>query len=205
MLTAIAKHDHIPIYQGAATPLTRPRLSENAEDIHGASGLDGTDLLPEPRCQARTDVPATDAAAAALRACAPGTAWVVATGSLTNAARLFQTHPELVAHVKGLSLMGGAVGGGHTNAVYGIVDGVARVGNWTPWAELWVVLSFFFPLSSFLFPVPLKSVFDLEVAFEGMGSEFVTSHFSSLMPPSMRFLVKLGGLLQLWQRTSLGC
>lgn len=81
-------------------------------------------------------MPAVEAAAAALRACAPGTAWVVATGSLTNAARLFQAHPDLAAHVKGLSLMGGAVGDGHTNAVYGVVDGKARVGNWTPWAEL---------------------------------------------------------------------
>ncbi|CAN8099351.1 unnamed protein product [Discula destructiva] len=140
VLTAIAQHDRIPIYQGASSPLLRPRLSENAEDIHGESGLDGTDLLPEPQCQARTNVPAVEAAAAALRACAPGTAWVVATGSMTNAAKLFQAHPDLVGHVKGLSIMGGAVGDGHTNAVYGIVDGKARVGNWTPWAEYNIII-----------------------------------------------------------------
>lgn len=81
-----------------------------------------------------------EAAAAALRECAPGTAWVVATGSLTNAAKLFQTHPDLIGHVKGLSLMGGAIGDGHTNAVYGIVDGKARVGNWTPWAEFNIII-----------------------------------------------------------------
>lgn len=137
VLTAIAKHDHVPIYQGASEPLSRPRLAESeaAQDIHGTSGLDGTDLLPQPLCQARTDVSAVDAAAAALRACPAETAWVVATGSMTNVARLFQMHPQLVGHVKGLSIMGGAVGEGHTNAVYGIVDGKARVGNWTPWAE----------------------------------------------------------------------
>lgn len=61
---------------------------------------------------------------------------MVATGSLTNAAKLFQTHGDLIGHIKGLSLMGGAIGNGHTNAVYGVVDGKARVGNWTPWAEL---------------------------------------------------------------------
>lgn len=140
MLTAIAKQDHVPIYQGASSPLQRPHLSSNAEDIHGETGLDGTTLLPEPLVPARTDASAVDAAAKALRSCAPGTAWVVATGSLTNVARLFQTHPELVGHVKGLSLMGGAIGDGHTNAVYGIVDGKARVGNWTPWAEFNIII-----------------------------------------------------------------
>lgn len=136
MLTAIGKQKGVPLYQGASSPLQRPHLATNAEDIHGETGLDGTDLLPEPLVKARTDVSAIDAAAAALRGCAAGTAWVVATGSLTNAARLFQTHPDLVGHVKGVSLMGGAIGDGHTNAVYGVVDGKARVGNWTPWAEL---------------------------------------------------------------------
>lgn len=136
MLTAIAQHEHVPVYQGASSPLQRPHLASNAEDIHGETGLDGTSLLPEPVVAARTDVSATEAAARALRTCAPGTAWVVATGSLTNAARLFQDNPDLVGHIKGLSIMGGAIGDGHTNAVYGVVDGKARIGNWTPWAEL---------------------------------------------------------------------
>jgi uridine nucleosidase len=136
VLTAIGQHDRIPMYPGASSPLQRPRLSENAEEIHGESGLDGTSLLPEPLVQPRKDVPAIDAAAAALRSCEPGTAWVVATGSLTNVAKLFSTYPDLIGHVKGLSLMGGAVGDGFTSAVYGIVDGKARIGNWTPWAEL---------------------------------------------------------------------
>ncbi|KAH8762466.1 Inosine/uridine-preferring nucleoside hydrolase domain-containing protein [Diaporthe sp. PMI_573] len=140
VLTAIGQHDRIPIYPGASSPLQRPRLSENAEDIHGESGLDGTTLLPEPLVQPRKDVAAIDAAAAALRSCKPGTAWVVATGSLTNAAKLFQTYPDLIGHVKGLSLMGGAVGDGFTSAVYGIVDGKARIGNWTPWAEFNIII-----------------------------------------------------------------
>ncbi len=104
-------------------------------DIHGESGLDGTSLLPKPLVPANTSVPAIDAAAAALRAEAPGTAWVVATGSFTNAAALFIKYPELVGHIKGLSLMGGAVGGGFTPAVLGMVDGVPRIGNFTPYAE----------------------------------------------------------------------
>lgn len=136
VLTAIAKHNEIPIYRGLSSPLLRPRLSENAEDIHGESGLDGTELLPEPLVKPREDVSFLDATSAALRSCKPGTAWLVATGSLTNAAKLFQTHPDLISHIKGLSLMGGAIGEGFTSAGYGIVDGKPRVGNWTPWAEL---------------------------------------------------------------------
>jgi len=73
--------------------------------------------------------------ARALQAQPAGTAWVVATGAFTNAAALFQTYPELIGHVAGLSLMGGAVGGGFTPAVMGTVQGVPRIGNWTQFAE----------------------------------------------------------------------
>lgn len=124
------------MYPGAASPIKRPLLPSNAEDIHGESGLDGTKLLPEPLVKPRTDVSAIDAAATALRATKPGTAWLVATGSLTNAAMIFQENPDLVGHIKGLSLMGGAIGDGFTSAVSGIIDGKARIGNWTPYAEL---------------------------------------------------------------------
>jgi uridine nucleosidase len=89
--------------------------------------------------------------ATALRATAPGTAWVVATGCLTNVAALFLEHPDLAAHVAGVSAMGGAVGGGFTDAFLGpplkIIDGdgvdtgeIDRIGNWTVWAE-WNILA----------------------------------------------------------------
>jgi uridine nucleosidase len=124
----------VPIYVGASHALARPAMHAPT-DIHGESGLDGTDLLPKPLVPAKTDVSAVEAAAKALLAEAPGTAWVVATGAFTNAAALFLEHPELVDHVRGLSLMGGAIGGGFTTAVMGSVDGVPRIGNWTPHAE----------------------------------------------------------------------
>ncbi|KAK3337176.1 Inosine/uridine-preferring nucleoside hydrolase domain-containing protein [Cercophora scortea] len=133
ILTAISKTS-IPIYMGASHALFRPTMHAPT-DIHGASGLDGTELLPTPLIPANTTMPAIDAAAAALRAEAPGTAWVVATGAFTNAAALFLAYPDLVGHIAGLSLMGGAVGGGFTSAVLGTVDGVPRIGNWTPFAE----------------------------------------------------------------------
>ena len=43
--------------------------------------------------------------------------WIVATGPLTNVGLLFATFPECVERVRGLSIMGGGVGGGFTDAV----------------------------------------------------------------------------------------
>ncbi|KAK3300930.1 Inosine/uridine-preferring nucleoside hydrolase domain-containing protein [Chaetomium fimeti] len=134
ILTAIGQADTIPVYIGASHGLTRPPLHAPT-NIHGETGLDGSELLPEPTVPALTTPPAIDAAYAALRSCPPNTAWVVATGAFTNAAALFAKYPDLVAHVRGLSLMGGALGGGFTPAVLGAVEGVPRVGNWTQFAE----------------------------------------------------------------------
>lgn len=117
----------------------------HAPDIHGASGLDGTTLLPQPALPARTHPTAIDAAAAALLATPPQTAWLVATGTLTNAARLFAAYPALARHLRGFSLMGGAVGDGFTDAPLGThseADGALprpRCGNWTPYAEFNIV------------------------------------------------------------------
>ena len=41
-----------------------------------------------------------------------GKPWLVATGALTNVALLFAVFPELADHIKGLSIMGGAIGEG---------------------------------------------------------------------------------------------
>ena len=102
----------------------------------GESGLDGTTLLPEPTSNAINRPNAVLAMRHALVEQPKGTAWLVATGTLTNVALLFATFPELVEHVKGLSIMGGAVGGGFTSAPMGHVKGEGeRFGNWTRWAE----------------------------------------------------------------------
>ncbi|OIW35068.1 Inosine/uridine-preferring nucleoside hydrolase [Coniochaeta ligniaria NRRL 30616] len=134
ILTAIGQSLSIPVYPGAGRPLARAPIHAPT-DIHGESGIDGTSLLPEPLAGPDTSLPALEAMARALRAQPEGRAWLVATGAFTNAAALFQTYPELIPHVAGLSLMGGAVGGGFTPAVMGSVDGVARIGNWTQFAE----------------------------------------------------------------------
>ena len=65
-----------------------------------------------------------------------GNAWLVATGALTNVALLFTTYPALASHVKGLSIMGGAIGNGFSKAPMGHKKGDGeRFGNTTKWAE----------------------------------------------------------------------
>ena len=78
----------------------------------GATGIDGTELLPEPTSPPITDINAILAMRAALLDQPKGEAWLVATGALTNVGLLFATFPELAAHIKGLSIMGGAIGNG---------------------------------------------------------------------------------------------
>lgn len=133
ILTAIGKHKDIPLYVGRNKALERPALHAPT-DIHGITGLDGTDLLPKPECTP-SPIPAVEAMAKALKAQPAGTAWVVATGALTNVGAVMRENPELASHIAGLSLMGGAVGGGFSDAPLGRVDGVERIGNWTPYAE----------------------------------------------------------------------
>ncbi|PBP19547.1 inosine-uridine preferring nucleoside hydrolase [Diplocarpon rosae] len=131
ILTAIGKPG-IPVYSGAAKGLVRPAV--HADAIHGESGLDGTGLLPKPLIAAKTGSAIT-AMANALSATPESSAWIVATGALTNVAQLFQQHPELSSHIKGLSIMGGAIGDDFTNAPMGKVDDHKRIGNWSQWAE----------------------------------------------------------------------
>jgi len=139
ILTAIGKHEDIPLYPGAYNPISRPPVHSPTE-IHGESGLDGTDLLPKGRAPVRRHVSAVEAMATALRSTPRGTAYLVATGALTNVATLFRQYPELADHVKGLSIMGGAIGGGFSPAVMGVVNGAERIGNWTQFAEFNIII-----------------------------------------------------------------
>ncbi|KAL1961342.1 hypothetical protein VTO42DRAFT_70 [Malbranchea cinnamomea] len=133
ILEAIGRSD-IPVYPGAKKPFSRNAV--HAADIHGDSGLDGTDLLPVPRKSAIREPNAIVAMRDALLSQPKDTAWLVATGTLTNVALLFATFPEVAEHIKGLSIMGGAVGGGFSAVPISKKPGdESRVGNITPWAE----------------------------------------------------------------------
>ncbi|KAJ5157270.1 uncharacterized protein N7482_008370 [Penicillium canariense] len=133
ILEAIGRPE-VPVYPGSRKPFSRPPL--HAPDIHGESGLDGTDLLPKPSIPPVTNENPILAMRNALLAQPKGTAWVVATGTLTNIALLFATFPEVAGHIQGLSIMGGAIGGGFTDAPMSRLPGEeSRIGNITPWAE----------------------------------------------------------------------
>lgn len=72
-----------------------------------------------------------------LLATPKGTSWLVATGALTNVALALKKYPILIQHIKGLSIMGGAVGDGFTDAPLGKVGHAERFGNWTPYAGMY--------------------------------------------------------------------
>ncbi|RMD44378.1 hypothetical protein DV735_g687, partial [Chaetothyriales sp. CBS 134920] len=139
ILEAIGE-SQIRVFPGASKPFCR--TASAAPDIHGESGLDGTDLLPKPpKRSALSHVNTIREMRDALLRCPPNTAWLVTTGTLTNAGLLFAVYPEVAAHIKGLSIMGGAIGNGFSSAIMGpdFTDSLGkvrkRIGNKSPWAE----------------------------------------------------------------------
>lgn len=138
VLKAIGK-DNIPVHPGSGRPFSRN--VKYAPGIHGESGLDGTNLLPQPERAPLKHCNAIKDMRDALMSSPPQTAWLVATGTLTNVALMFSVFPEVAKHIKGLSIMGGAVGGGFTDVYMGpeYTDSTgqkhARTGNMSPFAE----------------------------------------------------------------------
>jgi len=138
VLKAIGKESTF-VYPGSWRPFSRD--TKHAPDIHGESGLDGTDLLPQPDRKPLSHCNAIKDMRDALMSCSPQTAWLVATGALTNIALMFAVFPEVGRHIKGLSIMGGAVGEGFTNVYMGpeYTDSAGkkhtRIGNMSPFAE----------------------------------------------------------------------
>ena len=131
MLQAIGRPD-VPVLKGASRPQAREAC--HAPDVHGESGLGGVTLLPTPIASA-SQLSVGDLAAKLL-AHPPNTVWMVATGPLTNVANLMDTEPRLASHLRGLSVMGGSIGGGFTGAPLGKKSRTGEdFGNITPYAE----------------------------------------------------------------------
>lgn len=85
--------NNIHVFPGVSKPICRSIM--HAPDIHGESGLDGTDLLPQPNRRPLKCCNAIKDMRDALMACPPGTSWLVATGALTNIALMFAVFPEV--------------------------------------------------------------------------------------------------------------
>ncbi|KAH8647586.1 nucleoside hydrolase [Tricladium varicosporioides] len=174
LLTALGRPD-IPVYPGAAESLHRPAV--HAPAIHGESGLDGTDLLPEPSVTPREE-PAIEAMREALMATLPHSAWLVATGALTNIALLFQHHPDVASHIKGLSIMGGALGNAFTPASPSNLH-PSRIGNWSEHAEFNILVD---PeAAAYLFAHPVLKTKTTLIPLDVTHLVLATPHVQSLL------------------------
>ncbi|MEU4219021.1 nucleoside hydrolase [Actinoplanes sp. NPDC026623] len=108
-ILALAGVSGVPVAAGCDRPLAGTLVV--ADDIHGASGLDGPDL----------DVPVAEAenvhAVELMRRLLVGSAepvTLIATGPLTNVASLLREHPEVIPYVRRVVFMGGSTERGNT-------------------------------------------------------------------------------------------
>jgi purine nucleosidase/pyrimidine-specific ribonucleoside hydrolase len=108
-ILALAGAADIPVAAGCERPLVNELVV--ADDIHGASGLDGPDL----------DVPVAGTAGVHAvqlirqlieESAEPVT--LIATGPLTNVALLLRTHPGIISRVRRIVFMGGSTDRGNT-------------------------------------------------------------------------------------------
>jgi inosine-uridine nucleoside N-ribohydrolase len=100
----------VPVGAGASRPLERSL--HTAEDIHGKSGMDGPEEIPEPTFEP-DERGAVELIADTLRA-SPEPVTLVPVGPLTNIATFLREHPELKDRIARISLMGGSIGLGNT-------------------------------------------------------------------------------------------
>ncbi|SCU88664.1 LANO_0D02740g1_1 [Lachancea nothofagi CBS 11611] len=112
LLTAMGKCNQIPVYAGAQRPWVRKAIY--APDIHGQSGLDGTNLLPVPRAQLRSDKSYLEAMTEAIETHS-GDISLISTGSLTSVATLLREKPHLKSKIRYISIMGGGIHVGNRN------------------------------------------------------------------------------------------
>jgi inosine-uridine nucleoside N-ribohydrolase len=100
----------VPVGVGASEPLERPL--HTAEDIHGKSGLDGPEEIPEANF-GPDERGAVALIADTLRSSTEPVT-LVPVGPLTNIATFLREHPDLKDRVARISLMGGSMGHGNT-------------------------------------------------------------------------------------------
>jgi purine nucleosidase len=108
-ILALAGASDIPVAAGCDRPLVSELTV--ADDIHGASGLDGPDL----------DVPVAETAGVhavqlmrqLIKDCAEPVT-LIAIGPLTNVALLLRTHPGITSRLRRIVFMGGSTDRGNT-------------------------------------------------------------------------------------------
>ncbi|MCB9944995.1 MAG: nucleoside hydrolase [Geminicoccaceae bacterium] len=108
-ITELARRSDVPVHAGCSRPLLRSLAT--AENVHGATGLDGCGL-PDPS-QALAPGHAVDAIIDILRREPEGTVTLCPMGPLTNIALGMVKEPGVLARTRQIVLMGGAMGLGN--------------------------------------------------------------------------------------------
>lgn len=103
----LAGAEGIPVARGSDRPLFRPLVV--AENVHGATGLDGYIFPPIPSAPL---LEAQSWLAETLAREADPVHWI-ATGPLTNVARFLMGHPHLASRIADITIMGGALNTGN--------------------------------------------------------------------------------------------
>ena len=103
LLTVVNRTD-VPVFAGCERPLVK--ALETAEEVHGASGLDGYEF-PEAACSIQAQH-AVDFITQTCLAAADGEITIVAIGPLTNVAVAIARHRAIVPKIREIVVMGGA-------------------------------------------------------------------------------------------------
>lgn len=100
----------VPVYGGCSEPMVRKKVI--AGDIHGESGLDGPVFPPLER-KAEPEHAVNFMIKTLMES--EGDVTVVTTGPMTNLAMAMRMEPKIVAKIKQIVLMGGAIANGNVS------------------------------------------------------------------------------------------
>jgi purine nucleosidase len=105
LMCELAGRTDVPVFAGCPTPLVRPLIT--AENVHGRTGIDGAPIH-EPSVPLQQDH-AVDFIVDTLLAAADDSVTLVPTGPLTNIATAIARAPAILARIREIVLMGGAM------------------------------------------------------------------------------------------------
>jgi inosine-uridine nucleoside N-ribohydrolase len=106
ILRVMGKESKIPVLKGASRPLSKKIV--HAEEIHGKKGLGNITLQCNPALLQKRDV--SDFICGTLANYRRGEVALVATGPLTNVARVILEDPDITHSLSKICIMGGAYG-----------------------------------------------------------------------------------------------
>ena len=101
----IAGREDIPVFAGCDRPMVRDLLT--AEKVHGKTGIDGVEIV-EPQTPLQ-EQHAVDFIVETLRAAEDESVTLVPTGPLTNIGTVIDRAPDVLAKIRQLVIMGGAM------------------------------------------------------------------------------------------------